>query len=102
MSRSASWPILRTPFGERRARLPRLGIFEGVLAETLERLGEPGREAVEQLALARGGVAISEPIERGALCVEQLLELLAQLAEGAPQVHLTVPAPHLLAQPVEE
>src|SRR5262249_47313465 len=55
-------------------------VREVVVAQALEGLGDPCRELVEQLA-GPGGVVAATLLERVALEVEELLELLAQLGE---------------------
>src|SRR5207249_7078261 len=60
------------------------------------------REAAEPLALAGRGLGIGEAIERVALQVEQLLQLLAQLAERLAQVDLLIATPHGLAELLQE
>jgi hypothetical protein len=51
---------------------------------------------------ARAASLAAALLERVALEVEELLELLAQLGERVAQVDLAVAAPHLLAQLLEE
>src|SRR5439155_15658407 len=83
-------------------RAARVVVREGMVAQLLERLGEARREAVQRLPLAGGGLAVDEAVERVALEVEQLLQLLAQLAESLAQVDLAIAASHCLAELLQE
>ena len=83
-----------------------LGVLELVVRELRERVGEARRKLVEERALARGPLArcvlALEPVERLALEVEHLLELLAHLGERGAQVDVAVALAHRLAQLLEQ
>src|SRR5262249_58739104 len=79
------------------------GVLDLVVGERRQRVRQAWREVVELLSLAPCPLLVVEPVERLALEIEELLQLLAHLGERAPEIDLAVArAPRLaqLLQPV--
>src|SRR4029077_2913874 len=71
---------------------PRLRVRQRLAAQLLERLGQSGREAIEEFSPVGRLGRIPELVEGLAFEVAELLELVPQFGERLAQVHLAVPA----------
>ena len=92
-------------FGEQLVEvLARLAVFEFVILQLAQRLGEPLRQIGELLHLVlHPGLALRPPrLQRVALAIEDVLQALLHLGERVLEVEVAVALADLLAQLLQE